>query len=167
MPSRIEPITEESGLFVPTKRITHHASMQSLGKQSEVANIKKKRRPLFNFLSLKEPSAKALAEMEERMKRNGKIVDGRINPVGMGNTASKLPVTAPDVHSRWDGIPKVLKSQQDRPKAQGAVLTSSASIRSEASSNSSRSDGTRSSTRTTRSSTTSSGSYPRHHRLRA
>ena len=67
----------------------------------------------FGFLAVKEPSARALLDYEEHVRKQAPIHNGRLTAVGMpGVSSAKLPPTVPKVNSKWDGLPLAVREKE-------------------------------------------------------
>ena len=100
-------------------------STQYEGSSSQKS--RKRKKSLFNFLSVKEPSSQALHEYEEMLRKQQNNANGRVTAVGMPMTAaSKLPAHVPKVNSRWDGVPESIRRKERnkkdiKPKSAGSA----------------------------------------------
>jgi len=78
------------------------ASDNSRSSEALQAPAKKKAKDFLNFLTIKEPSTKALEEFAAQQQRELKQ-RGLTRPFGISD--SKLPANVPKVNSKWDGLP--------------------------------------------------------------
>lgn len=78
--------------------------------------VSKKRTGLFTGLfSVREPSAKALADYQRQMMKQGSRKDGKVRTVGIpGVSSATLPSSVPKVNSKWDGVPQSVKDKEKR-----------------------------------------------------
>lgn len=93
----------------------------------------KKGGSFFSFLSVKEPSAQAFEDYQNKMRRKNQGQRARPTPVGMpGVSSSKLPPTVPKVNTKWDGVPLALKEKEkekEKAKNPNRLSVSAASMK--------------------------------------
>jgi hypothetical protein len=112
--SSISSASEATAVQSPTTSIGSPATAKS----------KKRHSSLFNFLSVKEPSKRALEDYEAQLKKDkGR---GPVTPAGMAMVSSqKLPAHVPKVNSKWDGVPDEVKRRQKRHTRSGSLVSGS------------------------------------------
>ena len=101
----------------PTPRSNSIA--KSIGSPSiSTKTSKTKGASFFGFLTVKEPSARALLDYEEHVRKQTQIHSGRLTAVGMpGVSSARLPATVPKVNSKWDGVPQAVKEKEKENQA--------------------------------------------------
>ncbi|KAI9883720.1 MAG: hypothetical protein M1823_004524, partial [Watsoniomyces obsoletus] len=79
------------------------------------AEKKKKSSNLLGFLSVREPSSRALEQYEqEQLRRATAVARERGRPVttaALGVSRTKMPASVPKVNSKWDGLPPAMSAQ--------------------------------------------------------
>ncbi|MCJ1362113.1 hypothetical protein MMC16_001215 [Acarospora aff. strigata] len=125
-PSRPSPTEETSPMRIPEmppgspspspRALTMARSIGSPGTPNKAS--KTKGTSFFGFLTVKEPSAQALLDYQEHVRKQAQTRKGRLTPVGMpGVSSAKLPPTVPKVNSRWDGVPHAVKEKSKETDA--------------------------------------------------
>jgi hypothetical protein len=103
--------------------LSQSPSVQSRSSKALQAPAKKKAKGFLNFLTIKEPSNKALEEFAEQQQRELKE-RGLDYPFGI--STSKLPEHVPKVNSKWDGLPDdkrdvILAAEKQKKKVKPLV----------------------------------------------
>jgi hypothetical protein len=73
---------------------------------SDDKSVKKKKGSMFEFLAVKEPSSRALADFAEQQRKQNAAKGNRSMTTLPGVSSQKLPINIPRVNSKWDGMPK-------------------------------------------------------------
>jgi hypothetical protein len=119
----------------PVRPSTHRRMPTDSSMQSSTSSKKretKKSGGLFSFLTLKDPSTAAFAEIQQQARIAKEL--GKQPMAGLGNVSdAKLPATVPKVNSKWDGIPQSMKKKAEstrRGSASGSTHSGNDSVRS-------------------------------------
>jgi len=127
-PSRQTSSMKSSNLpsGTPTPRSNSLAtSIGSPGNPTKASKVKGA--SFFGFFTVKEPSARALLDYEEHVRKQAQTRNGRLTAVGMpGVSSAKLPATVPKVNSKWDGVPQAFKEKEREKEANKRHSTTSA-----------------------------------------
>ncbi|KAL9083736.1 MAG: hypothetical protein Q9165_008402 [Trypethelium subeluteriae] len=99
--------------FRPSTARTDFSSNSSASR-SEGRNAKKKKSSMLDFLSLKEPSTRALEEFAEQERRRAATKGNGSNTTLPGVSNQKLPTSVPKVNSKWDGMPRESEAAKAR-----------------------------------------------------
>jgi hypothetical protein len=99
---------------VTSPSLASTTSSASSSNDSKSPGAKKKKGSVFGFLSLKEPSQRALEQYAEAQRKQ-MSEKGTSSPTARsdnGYASKKLPPTVPKVNSKWDGVPDGIKHLQ-------------------------------------------------------
>lgn len=118
-PSGQTPLMKLAKLLPDTSSPRPNSMTKPLGSPGiSTKTSKTKGASFFGFLSVKEPSARALLDYEDHVRKQAQTRNGRLTAVGMpGVSSAKLPVTVPKVNSKWDGIPQAVKEREKDKEA--------------------------------------------------
>lgn len=96
---------------VTSPSLASTTSSASSSNDSKSPGAKKKKGSVFGFLSLKEPSQRALEQYAEAQRKQ-MSEKGTSSPTARSDNSyasKKLPPTVPKVNSKWDGVPDGIK----------------------------------------------------------
>ncbi|KAL9130756.1 MAG: hypothetical protein Q9217_001152 [Psora testacea] len=115
--------------FCPSPRQPHSDTTTSNSRSASITEpslasqeaqdkpLKKSQSFFSGLLTVKEPSARALADYEKQLMKQRTVKAGRLNAVGLpGVSSATLPPEVPKVNSKWDGVPHPLK-EKDKKKS--------------------------------------------------
>ena len=94
---------------------TARTNSSNLSKaENEDRHSKRKKNSMLDFLTLREPSTRALEEFAEQERRKAAAKKNTSSTILPGVSSQKLPSTVPKVNSKWDGMPRESEAAKAR-----------------------------------------------------